>query len=137
MAKKAKKTKAKAKSAKRAKSRTAKKSAGSGLKIKKVIAIENRKSIGLDCLDQRPLLCRHSVQSPESAEVLQPDHRDHRHAWLQHLRHGADRAEVGSAGFENDVIDFAGLPQALVKRSNERRHRVGLGLEMHLALGAQ
>jgi hypothetical protein len=46
MAKKAKKTKAKAKSAKKTKSRTAKKSAGSGLKIKKVIAIENRQPLG-------------------------------------------------------------------------------------------
>jgi hypothetical protein len=42
MAKKAKKTKAKAKSAKKA----VKKSAGSGLKIKKVIAIENRQPPG-------------------------------------------------------------------------------------------
>jgi len=46
MAKKAKKTKAKAKSAKKAKSRTAKKAAGSGLKIKNVIAIENRQPPG-------------------------------------------------------------------------------------------
>jgi hypothetical protein len=42
MAKKAKKTKAKAKSAKKAVKKAVKKSAGSGLKIKKVIAIENR-----------------------------------------------------------------------------------------------
>ena len=42
MAKKAKKTKTKAKSAKK----TAKKSAGAGLKIKKVIAIENRQPPG-------------------------------------------------------------------------------------------
>jgi hypothetical protein len=46
MAKKAKKTKAKAKSAKKAVKKAVKKSAGSGLKIKKVIAIENRQPPG-------------------------------------------------------------------------------------------
>jgi len=42
----AKKAKAKAKSAKKARSRTAKKAAASRLKIKKVIAIENRQPLG-------------------------------------------------------------------------------------------
>ena len=46
MAKKAKKTKTKAKSAKKVAKKAVKKSAGSGLKIKKVIAIENRQPPG-------------------------------------------------------------------------------------------